>query len=257
MGTTYIDVVNDLLTESNEVELTNSNFGSAVGIQKFVKNVVNRAYMDICAYKKAWPFLAATNSNDNDPFAGNMSIETVEGQRWYLLKTGSTGVSTDFGKVDWQSFFATTEGATGASAPYEYQTLKFISFDDWFKFRSSDELWDAGSTDPQYGTPRFIIQSKDGRYLGISPLPDKAYKIYFNAWVQPTKLSAYNDTVLIPDKYIPVLLDKARYYMHQFKENEIQANLARADYKNGLNKMSLDLIGEEVKSFTDDRVRYT
>ncbi len=254
MAYTYLEATNEILIESNEVELTSSNFSSAVGVQKFVKNIINRSYLDICAFKKTWPFLSYANSNANDPYAGNVSIETVAGQRWYLLKTGSTGIGTDFGRVDWRSFFATTEGATGATAPYSFSNLKFATFDEWFQKGNTLEAQGA-STNTGYTMPSYVIASKDGRYFGLSSIPDKAYKIYFNAWVQPTKLSLHNDSILVPDKYVPVLLDKARYYMHQFKENEIQANLARSDYKQGLNKMALDLLGEEIKDFTDDRTR--
>jgi len=44
---TYLELTNELLREMNEVELTSSNFTSAVGIQQHVKDAINRAYLDI------------------------------------------------------------------------------------------------------------------------------------------------------------------------------------------------------------------
>lgn len=254
MSTTYLDVVNDLLLETNEVELTSGTFSSAVGIHSYVKRIVNRAYMDICSYKKTWPFLSAAESNVNDPFAGNIVKSTVEGQRWYLLKAGSTDVGTDYGKVDWDSFFLTTEGVTGETSPYTYEKLMFTPFETWFKWRSESEASDAGDSQ-DYETPIRVIASKDGRYFGLSPIPDQEYKVYYNAWVQPTKLSAYDDVLKIPDKYMPVLLDKARSYLHQFKQDDVAANIAINDYNRGLRKMCLDLVGEDKKDILDDRVR--
>lgn len=250
MSTTYLDVVNDLLAETNEVELSSGTFSSAVGIHSYVKRVVNRAYLDICSYKKTWPFLSAAQSNANDPFAGNVFIPTVEGQRWYLLKPGSTSVNTDYAHVDLNSFFLTTEGVVGETAPPVYRALKFISFDNWFKSRSASE-----GSEEVLAQPERIIISKDGRYFGLSPVPDKEYRIYFNAWERPNKLVNFNDPILIPDTYLPVLLDKARSYIHQFKQDDMAVSVALADYNRGLRKMSLDLIGESIKDFSDDRIR--
>jgi hypothetical protein len=254
MSTTYLEVVNELLAETNEVELTSGTFSSAVGIHSYVKKIANRAYMDICAYKKTWPFLSAAESNVNDPFAGNVYIPTVAGQRWYLLKPGSTDTGTDYSKVDWNSFFITTEGVSGETTPYTYEQMKFLPFGKWFMWRSENEASDAGG--PQdYGLPDRVIASKDGRYVGLSCIPDKEYRLYFNAWVQPTKLNAHGDVLKVPDKYIPVLLDKARSYLHQFKQDEVAVNVSMNDYRQGLRKMCLDLIGEDVKDISDDRIR--
>jgi len=38
MATTYLQLTNELLRESNEVVLTSANFGAAVGIQGHVKD---------------------------------------------------------------------------------------------------------------------------------------------------------------------------------------------------------------------------
>ena len=46
MATTYLQLTNELLRESNEVVFTSSNFSSAIGIQQFAKDCVNRAYND-------------------------------------------------------------------------------------------------------------------------------------------------------------------------------------------------------------------
>ena len=253
MSTTYLQAVNDILTETNEVQLTTTTFPNAVGVQAFVKNAVNRAYLEICSHNKEWPFLAAAEGNANDPFAGNLYREVSEGVRWTLLKTGSTSVATDYGKVDWDSFFITTEGVSGATQPYEYRNLPFVTFDDWVNRFREQEAADAGG-EQNYGEPKRVIVSQDGRYFGLSPIPDKTYRAYFTAWVRPTRLALHGDVLLIPDEYTHVLYDKARYYMHQFKENEMQANLARTDYKQGEKKMSIDLAGTNVAYMRDDRI---
>jgi hypothetical protein len=42
MATTYLTLTNEVLRELNEVQLTSANFASAVGIQAFIKESINR-----------------------------------------------------------------------------------------------------------------------------------------------------------------------------------------------------------------------
>ena len=92
MAKTYLSIVNELLVEINEPELT--GVASAVGVQKQVTKCVNRAYFDIVDAVDNWAWLA-TNSPQNE-YYGNTYIETVSGTRWYLLKAGSANVDSDY-----------------------------------------------------------------------------------------------------------------------------------------------------------------
>ena len=47
MATTYIDLTNEVLRELNEIPLTAANFANAIGLQKFVKDTVNKSIFDI------------------------------------------------------------------------------------------------------------------------------------------------------------------------------------------------------------------
>ena len=46
-ASTYLELVNNVLRDFNEVELTSSNFTSSRGIQTVVKDYVNRSKTDI------------------------------------------------------------------------------------------------------------------------------------------------------------------------------------------------------------------
>ena len=77
MATTYLQLSNELLREMNEVELTSSTFSSSLGVQTHVKDLVNRAYLDMVNEEPQWPFLAVAESGATDPMYGNTYIETV------------------------------------------------------------------------------------------------------------------------------------------------------------------------------------
>ncbi len=254
MATTYLQLTNELLRETNEVALTSGNFSSAIGVQAHVKDCVNRAYHDIVTAEPQWPFLATGESGATDPMYGNVSVETVAGTRWYELKASSSSAANDYGSINWDDFYLTTIGVSGESAPYTSRNLRFVTLEDWKDFRrEAENIDDADSQN--WGTPNVVFRSTDGRNFGVSPIPDKVYKVWFFAWNQPTALSAHGDTVVFPDMYAPVLLARARYYIHQFKDDAQSSAFALDDYNRGLRQMRSNLLNPAPKYITDDRVR--
>ena len=253
MATTYLTLTNELLRELNEVVLTSANFGSAIGIQGHAKDVINRAYNDIVMAEPQWAFLATGESGATDPFYGNVYVETTAGTRWYELKESSSSLTSDYGSIDWDNFYLTTIGVSGASAPYTSQNLKFITTEEWKDhLRESENEDDANAQN--WGEPKFIIRSPDARKFGVSPIPDKVYRVWFFAWDLPTALSAYGDTIVFPDVYVPVLMARARYHFHQFKDAPQQAAFALEDYKKGLKQMRSALMNPTPKDMSTDHI---
>jgi len=254
MATTYLQVTNELLRELNEIVLTSSTFAGAAGIQQHVKDCVNRAYNDIVTAEPRWSFLATGESGSTDPFYGNTYVETVAGTRWYELKESSSSLTTDYGTVDWNDFYLTTIGVSGASAPYTSKNLRFATLEDWKDFRREAENVDDADSQT-WGEPNVVFRSPDGRKFGVSPIPKEVYRVWFFAYDLPTALSAHGDTVVFPDVYVPVLTARARYYLHQFKDNLQASAFALDDYKKGLRQMKSNMLSPAPKYIKDDRVR--
>jgi hypothetical protein len=239
----------------NEVPLTTSNFSSAIGVQAHAKDCINRAYLDIVLEEPQWPFLSVGDSGTTDPMYGNTYIETVANTRWYELKPASDSILDDYGSIDWDNFYLTTVGVTGESAPYTAKNLRFTTIEEWKDyFRASENADDA--EDANGGEPKRVIRSPDGRMFGLSPIPDKVYRVWFYAYTQPTQLSAYSDEIVFPDVYKTVLLARARYFVHQFKEAVQPAALANEEYRRGLRLMKSNLMVPEPFYIKDDRMRF-
>jgi len=252
MATTYLDLTNEVLRELNEVPLTSANFTNATGIQKFVKDTVNKSIFDIANQEPQLPFFSAGVSGSTDPFYGNVTVASVAGQRWYTLKADSSSITTDYASIDWDDFYVTTINVSGETAPYVSKGLKFLTLDDWKRYyRDSENEDDANSQN--YGEPKFVIKSPDNRKFGLSPIPDKVYNIHFYAFVRPTALSAYDDTMVLPEQYSNIVTSRMRYYVWQFKESPQQASFALDDYKKGLKYMKSNLMNPTPKYMTDDR----
>tara|TARA_R100001015_G_C4603926_1_gene158905 strand:+ start:331 stop:1140 length:810 start_codon:yes stop_codon:yes gene_type:complete len=268
MATTFIDLTNQILRELNEVELTIASFPSAVGIQAHIKDCVNRAYLDIGIDEPKLPFLRLgmsgtstsgyaniTSPFDTDPMYGNVSIDTTAGTRWYKLKPTSSRPTEDYGAVDWNNFYLTTVGITNETAPYVSKNLKFTTIEDWKDFRRVSENADD-SDQAVGGEPNLVIRSPDHSTFGLSPIPDKAYRVWFFAYQQITKLEEYDDEVLVPDMYTNVIVAKARYYCWQFKDNPQAAQFAMEDYKRQFDQMRSNLLDPHPTYIRDDRVRF-
>ena len=60
MASDYIVLVNNVLRDMNEVELTSSTFTSSRGVQTTVKDYINRAISDILNSELNWPFTHAS-----------------------------------------------------------------------------------------------------------------------------------------------------------------------------------------------------
>ena len=254
MTTSYLDLTNELLRELNEVTLTTATFAGAVGVQQHVKDSLNRAYFDIINQEPQWPFLSVAESGTTDPMYGNVYVETVAGTRFYELKPSSSDITTDYSSIDWDNFYLTTVGVSGETTPYTSRNLRFLTTEEWKDTRRvSENLDDADSQN--YGEPSNVIRSPDSRKFGLSPIPDKVYRVWFFAWNLPTKLTNSTDTVVFPEMYTSVLLARARYYIWQFKENPQAAAFALDDYKKGMRSMRSNLIEPTPSYFKDDRMR--
>jgi|TARA_Y100000114_G_C11749096_1_gene323259 hypothetical protein len=252
MATTYLEITNEVLRELNEVILTSANFSSAIGIQSFVKDSINTSIFDIANEEPQLPFFSVGVSGSTDPFYGNVTVATVAGQRWYLLKSGSSSITTDYSSLDWDDFYITTINVSGETAPFVSKGLKFLTLTDWRRYyRDGENADDADSQN--YGEPRYVYRSPDHRKFGLSPIPDKVYNVHFYAFEKPTALSAFDDTIVLPDQYKNVITAKTRYYVHQFKNNLQQAAFALDDYKKAMRQMKSNLINPQPKYMTDDR----
>ena len=134
MATTYLDLTNQVLRELNELTLTSVNFANAQGFQKFVQEMVNKALFDIANEEPQLPFFSAGVSGGTDPFYGNTTVATVAGQRYYLLKSDSSSLTTDFSTVDWDDFYLTTINVSGESAPFVSRGLRYLSHGDFRRY---------------------------------------------------------------------------------------------------------------------------
>ena len=226
MAITYLDVVNTVLRDTNEVPLTAQNFVLARGFHAFVKEAVNRALLDIVNYTDEWPWLAVVSMDPClSPYA--TIIQTQRRQAIYEIPA-------ELMEIDWDSCFLTDQSGK------DTWPVNVISYNQWQEMLTDDVL--ANRPDATLGKPTVIYRLHDGKHLGLSPVPDRDYQVQVVAWKAPTFLTNPADTLPFPDRFYNVLVSRARYYAWLFRENIQMASAASGDYTDGVKRMKQILI---------------
>ena len=153
MATTYLTLVNNVLNELNEPELTSSTFSSSRGIQTSVKKFVVKAMHEIYNSLSEIPDLYLSTTQD-----------TYTGQRTYDLPSSASPQSTDkaYRKIDWDTF---------RLVPKELVTNG--------EFTSNITGWTTGDGSPSYtssGNGRLNLNDA-AAYQSISTVKNKVYRL--------------------------------------------------------------------------------
>ena len=211
MPSTYMELTNRVLRRLNEVEIAQSDFASARGIQATAKDCVLDTIREINTYQTTWPFNA------------------VEHTETLVAGTEEYAWPTTFTMADWNSFQIQKDDALNVN----HKTLRYINREEWY-LHLRDIDYDAESSGIRI--PDYVFPSH-GQGYGISPSPDQAYTLKYRYYKNPTDLSAYNDEVTIPNKYDYVIVAGALYHMNLFKENPDGVAIMKQKYQEGIDAM--------------------
>lgn len=214
---TYLEYTNIVLQAVNEGPMTAQQFAAARGLQQFAKDSVNRAYFDIVE-EHQWPWLQSKDATAVD------SLE-LSGERSIIPLTQWTQIPVDNpykDAVDWSSIYY--RDSEGTKHP-----LTLVS---WDQYEDSQDFIDRETK------TCYIIQSADGRSMGLSKLPtENVGKIYYRIWSRPSKFQFATDEVPMPDMHYTALVDGALHHMWSFRGDTNQAAMAEQRFLRRLTKM--------------------
>jgi hypothetical protein len=212
----YLELINSVLREVNEVELT--TIGSARGIQTSVKDFINKSQRDIINSEVEWPFTVTSGS-----------ITTTAGTSEYTKP--ATAKTIDFDSFTVQESASTAE-----------KVLKYISFNEYL------ERLNEADTNPSGGgqaLPQYVYFTPDEN-IGLSPVPDAStYTVRYYYYATHTDMTAATDVPVIPERFHDVIVNRARYYTHMLRSDTQFSQLALRDYEQGLNRMRVELINRK------------
>lgn len=224
MPSTFMDLTNRLLRRVNDVEITQSDFLSARGIQAAAKDYILDTVRTINTTKINWPFNAVEHSQ---------TLETgTEEYAW----------PTNFTAAEWGSFQIQGDDTIGNT----FETLQLITRDQWYAY---DRDTDYESTTEGRDIPKYVFPSH-GQGFGITPSPDEDYPIKYRYYKNPDDLVNYDDEVTIPNKFDYVIMAGALHHMNLFKENIEAAAIEEKKFKDGVANMVNLLLPNETFAFS-------
>ena len=116
--------------------------------------------------------------------------------------------------------------------------LRYISYDDYLqRFKEQDDRNSSG----HHGMPQYVYRKPDYSSFGLTPIPDKNdYLINYDYFTTHTDLSAHGDTMVLPDRFSPLIVDRSKYYVYMLRSDPDHANLSNRDYQRKLNLLKTD-----------------
>ena len=222
MATTYISLCNELLRRINEVTFATSGdgFSTAKNIQAIAKDAVNNAIREILQDGHQFPFLKTTTT------------QTL------TAGTGTYDFPSDLASTDWDTFYIKELSSANNVAA----SLPTISFDVYTqKYRAVEDASGTGGRT----APTLIYQTAEEKF-GVYPLPDAAYVIEYVYYKFPDDLSAFNDTMIVPDRFKYIVIDGAMVYMMRFRSNEQSAQIHQQKFKEGIKAMRRLLLDDPI-----------
>jgi len=214
---TYLEYVNIVLQALNEVPLTSQQLPNARGFHQFTKESINRTYFDIIGEFK-WPWMQQVDNAE-------LGERQLSGERTLAPTTSWTQIPVPnpySDAIDWSSIYY--RDSEGVKVP-----LRSL---DWEQYEDNQEYYDEGIS------PRYIVQSADGRALGLIPFPEQDVgELHYRIWGRPSRFSLSADVIPMPDVHFNVLVDGALSHVWSFRGDVEQAQMANARFEKGIKKM--------------------
>ena len=207
----FLGLVNDINRRLNEVELTQSNFSSAVGFYATAKDAVNASLREVNHQQFEWPFNHDTQEE-----------ELNEGEVRYFIPR-------DVKTLDMDSFRIVRDDTLGTGTV----RLKLISYEDYLDNYVDHEY---NTSEGIRTVPKYVFRTPSLEY-GVVPPPDKAYTVAYEYYRNPVELKLFSDVPSVPEEFRYVILDGAMVHAHTFRGDTDNAQLSRQAFETGLKSM--------------------
>jgi hypothetical protein len=219
MAYNFLSLVNDVALRINETQLTSSNFSTATGFYPQLKESINSSLRHINQAHFFWPY----NHNTEE-------TSLAAGTSRYALPDNAKYV--DFGsfRVKRNTTLNVGQGKRLDQLTYSEYLSNYI-----------DQEYETDST--RGGVPRNVVRTPDGEFI-IVPMPDKAYEVQYEYYMEPVDLELYSDIPTVPEQFRHVVVDGAMYYAYMFRDNIEMANLSQSKFENGIKNMRTLLVNE-------------
>lgn len=220
MADNFLTIVNQVLLEIDEDELTSSNFDTSTDAHvKRVKNYVKRIYKQICRMKPNWSWAQNVQT-----------FNTVASQANYSAGPGLES-ETDLQKVHYARIST-------------YPPLLLLPFEEVMQ-KYGEMLSTSGQP---------VIAYVLNQNLYLLPVPDQVYAIELVTGRVPEDLIDFSDVPLIPDRHSDVIVEGA-LWMAMRNDNDPEAANQYKSFQLAVKQLAAaednNHIGHQMKSEDD------
>ncbi len=208
----FLGLVNDVNRRLNEVELTSSNFASAVGFYSSAKDSINSAIQYIGQSQFEWPFNHVLQE-----------VTLTPGTIRYAYPSDTKTIDFDTFRVKRNDTFNNTT-----------QKLRIISYEDYLENYVDDE-YNTTNTSIR-SLPQRVFRTPDQKF-GVHPAPDNAYELVYEYYRVSVDLTNATDVPTLPEQFRSVIVDGAMYYAYTFRGNTQDATLHLQKFEEGIKDM--------------------
>lgn len=212
MAYDFLGLVNDVNRRLNEVELTASNFDSALGFYSAAKDSVNASLRFINQTAFEWPFNHVEQEED-----------LTAGEIRYAYPADAKTIDFDSFRIKRSSTFNN-----------ETRKLRLISYEEYLD-KYVDAEYNSDNTSIRT-IPNFVFRAPSQEF-GVYPVPDNAYELVYEYYRLPVDLVSATDVPTIPEQFRYVITDGAMYHAYLFRGNTQDATLQFQKFEEGIKDM--------------------
>lgn len=210
MAYNFLSLVNDVLHEVNEVELTSGTFASASGVHSHVKTGVNSALRQINQDAFEWPFNHQTREVV-------LSVDQVS------IPYQSATETINFGSVRIKGDNSlNVKGALLTQIDYEHYLSRYV---------------DAEHNPSDYHDIPIYVFRRPNLSFGVYPPPNVAYTLEYDSYDIPTDLVAWDDVPYVPEQFRHLIKEGALPSAYMFRGDTEAAALYMSKFKDGIKQM--------------------
>lgn len=208
MAYDFLGLVNDINRRLNEVALTTANFATTTGYYSFAKEAVNSSIRHINQEEFEWPWnhveetLTLTASVSRYPYP--IDAKTINFNTFRIKRNNTFGNDT--------------------------VKLKNLTYEEYLEKYVDNEYNVATGIE---GIPEYIVRTPSREFI-LVPKPDNAYELVYEYYRLEYDLILDVDVPSLPESYRHVIIDGAMYYVHQFRGDTQQAQLAMTKFRDGI-----------------------
>lgn len=211
MAYNFLGLVNDICDKVNEVNLTESNFATATGFYSDAKNAVNFAIDEINQHGYHWPF------------------NHVEQHDVLTAGVNRYEIPYDAKSVDFYNFRIKRDDTLGN----ETRRLNLIDYEQYVSFYIDDEY---NTNTSVRGIPLRVAETPSNEYV-IHPVPDKAYTLIYEYYLNPVSLELATDIPTVPETYRHVIFAGAMYYVYNYRSDHENSQFMYGKFQEGIKNM--------------------